>query len=169
MTELSDRVVVASAVRTAIGSFGGALKDVEATELGAVAIREALARFLASLLGRRRRDAGDGPGAAFVNPFRGRAGLAGLGDADAVRQCYRGLMVVADWLGCPRARDVTSVEYIRPLPQPLGPVRREVVRLTEMYNRACYGHRKFDFRQRAELEKIHQRLGDFADRAARET
>ena len=44
MTDLPDRVVVASAVRTAIGSFGGALKDVEATELGAVAIREALAR-----------------------------------------------------------------------------------------------------------------------------
>jgi len=44
MTELPNRVVVASAVRTAVGSFGGALKDVEAVELGAVAIREALGR-----------------------------------------------------------------------------------------------------------------------------
>lgn len=35
-------VVIASAVRTAIGTFGGALKDVELTELGAIVIKEAL-------------------------------------------------------------------------------------------------------------------------------
>jgi len=35
-------VVIASAVRTAIGTFGGALKDVELIELGAIVIKEAL-------------------------------------------------------------------------------------------------------------------------------
>jgi acetyl-CoA C-acetyltransferase len=37
-------VVILSACRTPIGSFGGALKDVSAADLGAVAVREALAR-----------------------------------------------------------------------------------------------------------------------------
>lgn len=37
-------VVIASAVRTAIGSLGGALKDVSAVTLGAVAAKEAIAR-----------------------------------------------------------------------------------------------------------------------------
>ena len=37
-------VVVVSATRTAIGDYGGALKDVPATALGAAAIREAVAR-----------------------------------------------------------------------------------------------------------------------------
>jgi acetyl-CoA C-acetyltransferase len=37
-------VVVVSAVRTAIGTFGGSLKDVPPAQLGAIVIREALAR-----------------------------------------------------------------------------------------------------------------------------
>ena len=37
-------VVIASAVRTAIGSFGGGLKDVSAIDLGAIVIKEALSR-----------------------------------------------------------------------------------------------------------------------------
>ena len=37
-------VVIVSAVRTAIGTFGGSLKDTPPTELGAVVVREALAR-----------------------------------------------------------------------------------------------------------------------------
>ena len=43
MTRSVD-VVVLSACRTAIGSFGGTLKDVSAGELGAVVVREAIAR-----------------------------------------------------------------------------------------------------------------------------
>ncbi len=39
-----DPVVLLSGVRTAIGRFGGALRDVDAHELGAACIREALAR-----------------------------------------------------------------------------------------------------------------------------
>ncbi|MCY6355487.1 acetyl-CoA C-acetyltransferase [Clostridium sp. ZS2-4] len=37
-------VIIASAVRTPIGKYGGALKDVPATELGAIVIKEALNR-----------------------------------------------------------------------------------------------------------------------------
>jgi acetyl-CoA C-acetyltransferase len=40
---MSD-VVIASAVRTAVGSFGGALGEVPAVELGALVIKEAIAR-----------------------------------------------------------------------------------------------------------------------------
>ena len=41
---MSRDIVVVSAVRTAIGTFGGALKDVAPTELGAQVVRESLAR-----------------------------------------------------------------------------------------------------------------------------
>ena len=37
-------VVIASAVRTAVGSFGGTLRDVTAIELGSIVIKEAMAR-----------------------------------------------------------------------------------------------------------------------------
>lgn len=39
-----QEVVIVSAVRTAIGSFQGSLKDVSATQLGAIVIKEALSR-----------------------------------------------------------------------------------------------------------------------------
>jgi len=39
-----NEVVIAGAVRTPIGTFGGAFADTPATELGAIAIREALSR-----------------------------------------------------------------------------------------------------------------------------
>ena len=42
--DMQREVVVVSGVRTAIGDFGGALKDVAPTELGAQVVREALAR-----------------------------------------------------------------------------------------------------------------------------
>src|SRR3989442_12924478 len=42
---MSNReVVVVSGTRTAIGDYGGALKDLAATRLGSVAIKEAIAR-----------------------------------------------------------------------------------------------------------------------------
>ncbi|MDU4658877.1 MAG: acetyl-CoA C-acyltransferase, partial [Clostridium butyricum] len=37
-------VVIVSAVRTALGSFGGTLKDVSAVDLGATVIKEAITR-----------------------------------------------------------------------------------------------------------------------------
>ena len=39
---MTNEVVIVSAVRTAIGSFQGALKDVPATKLGAIVIEKAL-------------------------------------------------------------------------------------------------------------------------------
>ncbi|MBA4261351.1 MAG: acetyl-CoA C-acyltransferase [Comamonadaceae bacterium] len=41
---MSREVVVVSAARTAIGTFGGSLKDVPPTELGALVVKETLAR-----------------------------------------------------------------------------------------------------------------------------
>ncbi len=41
---LKEPTVILSACRTAIGSFGGSLKDVSAADLGAVVIREAISR-----------------------------------------------------------------------------------------------------------------------------
>jgi acetyl-CoA C-acetyltransferase len=41
---MTREVVVVSGVRTAIGAFGGSLKDLPPTELGAIVVREALAR-----------------------------------------------------------------------------------------------------------------------------
>jgi acetyl-CoA C-acetyltransferase len=43
-TQMSREVVVVSGVRTAIGTFGGSLKDIAPTELGAQVVREALKR-----------------------------------------------------------------------------------------------------------------------------
>lgn len=42
--DMTNEVVIVSAVRTAIGSFQGTLKDVPATALGSIVIKEALAR-----------------------------------------------------------------------------------------------------------------------------
>jgi acetyl-CoA C-acetyltransferase len=41
----TSAVYIVSAVRTPIGSFGGLLKDIPATQLGAIAIREALSKI----------------------------------------------------------------------------------------------------------------------------
>ena len=41
---MSREVVVASGVRTAIGDFGGSLKDFPPTDLGARVVREVLSR-----------------------------------------------------------------------------------------------------------------------------
>ena len=41
---MSREVVVVSAVRTAIGTFGGSLKDIAPTDLAAQVVRESLSR-----------------------------------------------------------------------------------------------------------------------------
>jgi len=46
-----DPVALVGGVRTAIGRFGGALKDVEAADLGAACIREVIARVEADVEG----------------------------------------------------------------------------------------------------------------------
>jgi len=74
MTAASD-VVLAAACRTPIGKFGGALKDLTATELGAIALRETVAR---SGL----------PGSAFDEAILGHVVQAGCGQNPA-RQAAR--------------------------------------------------------------------------------
>ncbi len=44
MKQQKDRVAIVSAIRTAIGSFGGVLKDLDAPHLGSIVIRESLHR-----------------------------------------------------------------------------------------------------------------------------
>jgi acetyl-CoA C-acetyltransferase len=44
MEEKMRDVVIASAVRTAVGTFGGALRDIPAVELGKIAVQEAIKR-----------------------------------------------------------------------------------------------------------------------------
>ncbi len=44
MSAQKREVVVVSGARTAIGDYGGSFKDLPATKLGAIAIREAVAR-----------------------------------------------------------------------------------------------------------------------------
>ena len=41
---MEDRIVIASAARTAVGSFGGQFKNTSAVDLGVVAVKEALKR-----------------------------------------------------------------------------------------------------------------------------
>ena len=41
---MSERIVIVSGCRTAVGKFGGALKDLEATDLGGIVIGEAVKR-----------------------------------------------------------------------------------------------------------------------------
>ena len=45
---MQREVVIVSGVRTAIGDFGGSLKDFAPTQLGAIVAREAMARALAA-------------------------------------------------------------------------------------------------------------------------
>ena len=42
--KMSERIVIVSGCRTAVGKFGGALKDLEATDLGGIVIKEAVKR-----------------------------------------------------------------------------------------------------------------------------
>ena len=44
MRDESQRIVIVSAVRTPVGKFQGALASLSATDLGAIAVREAVAR-----------------------------------------------------------------------------------------------------------------------------
>ena len=62
-----DNAVILSACRTPIGSFGGVFKDLSAVDLGAVAIREAIARA-----GVDAKDLGD------VSGLRGCRRCAGM-------------------------------------------------------------------------------------------
>ncbi len=97
-TSLVDDVVIASAVRTPIGAFQGALSPLKASQLGAVAVREAVAQV----------GAGDGvdlvlmgnvlPAGVGQAPARQAAIYAGLGPATPTvtlnKMCGSGLEAV---------------------------------------------------------------------------
>lgn len=97
-TSLVDDVVIASAVRTPIGSFQGVLSPLKASQLGAIAVREAVAQA----------GAGDGvdlvlmgnvlPAGMGQAPARQAAIYAGLGPATPTvtlnRMCGSGLEAV---------------------------------------------------------------------------
>jgi acetyl-CoA C-acetyltransferase len=92
--------VILSACRTPIGSFGGALKDVSAADLGAVVVREAIARAGVAVT-----DVGDvilgcvlqaGAGMNVARQAALKAGLAVEVPAETVnRVCGSGLQAVA--------------------------------------------------------------------------
>ncbi|MDO8900837.1 MAG: acetyl-CoA C-acyltransferase [Phenylobacterium sp.] len=88
MTQASDPVVIAAFARTPMGSFQGALSPLKATELGAAAVRAAVAR------------AGVAP-EALEQIFMGCVLPAGLGQAPA-RQAALGA-------GLPRSVQATTV------------------------------------------------------------
>jgi len=56
-----EEVIIASAVRTPVGSFGGSLKDVGAVDLGALVISEALKRSGVDPRGSGRSNHGERP------------------------------------------------------------------------------------------------------------
>jgi acetyl-CoA C-acetyltransferase len=100
MVATRDEVVIASAVRTPIGTFGGGLAEVPAPKLGAIVIREALARagvapeMVDEVIFGNVLQAGLG-----MNPARQAAIAAGLPDsvpATAINKvCGSGLKTVA--------------------------------------------------------------------------
>jgi acetyl-CoA C-acetyltransferase len=96
---MDSRAVLLSACRTPIGAFGGALKDLTAPDLGAIVIREAIARASIS-----NRDVGDvilgcvlqaGAGMNVARQASIRAGLSHEVPAETVnRVCGSGLAAV---------------------------------------------------------------------------
>ena len=106
--------VILSACRTAIGSFGGALKDLSAADLGAVVIREALAR--AGMPAGAVDDVLMGcvlQAGAGMNVARQAARKAGCPDEVPAmtinRVCGSGLQAVASAAQAIRAGDATLV------------------------------------------------------------
>src|SRR4026208_355291 len=91
-----DNAVILSACRTPIGAFGGALKDLTAPDLGALVIREAIARA-----GIKAVDLGDvimgcvlqaGAGMNVARQAAIKAGVPVEGPAETVhRVCGSGL------------------------------------------------------------------------------
>ncbi len=107
-------VVLLSACRTAIGSFGGALKDVPAADLGAIVIREAIVR--AGVAPESVDDVLLGcvlQGGAGMNVARQAAKKAGLPDEVPAmtvnRVCGSGLQAVASAAQAIRAGDASVV------------------------------------------------------------
>ncbi len=100
MTSAVEDVVIVGAARTAIGRYGGAFREVHPAELGAVALRAALARAgvaaeaVDEVIIGHARQGGSGP-----NPARQVGRRAGLPDAAPAqtinKACASGLQAIA--------------------------------------------------------------------------
>src|SRR6476469_3679177 len=109
-----DNDVILSACRTPIGSFGGALKDLSASDLGAVVIKEAIARAKV-----KPADVGDvlmgcvlqaGAGMNVARQAALKAGLPVEVPAETVnRVCGSGLQAVV------HAVEAIRVGYVEPI------------------------------------------------------
>ena len=107
-------VVILSACRTPIGSFGGALKDLSAADLGAIVVRESIARA-----GVAHEDVGDvvlgcvlqaGAGMNVARQAALKAGLPNEVPAEVVnRVCGSGLQAVAHAVEALRVGYVNTV------------------------------------------------------------
>ncbi|MGH9347483.1 MAG: acetyl-CoA C-acetyltransferase [Vicinamibacterales bacterium] len=105
---MPDHAVILSACRTPIGSFGGALKDLSAPDLGAIVIREAVARA-----GVEAKDLGDvilgcvlqaGAGMNVARQAALKAGVPQEVPAETVnRVCGSGLQAVVHAVEATRA------------------------------------------------------------------
>ena len=107
-----SKVVILSAARTPFGRFGGAFKDLSPVELGAVAVREAVARAAArsGLPASRSEQAilGNCMGAATLGQVPGRqvalrAGLPTSANVTDVNTACTSALVAVE-LGCPLIR-----------------------------------------------------------------
>ena len=91
--EMEKEIVLAGAVRTAVGKFGGMLADVPASEMGAVVIREALkTRGRSVRTGRRSPDglrAAGRAGAERCTPVRVTRRTSGACTGNDIEQCLR--------------------------------------------------------------------------------
>src|SRR5258706_14410010 len=107
-------VVILSACRTPIGAFGGALKDLSAVDLGAIVIREAIARA-----GVKPADVGDavmgcvlqaGAGMNVARQAGGKGGLpVGVPGETGNRVCGSGLQAGGDPRGTGSRRLVENI------------------------------------------------------------
>ena len=110
----NPEIVIASACRTPIGSFGGVFKDVSAADLGAVAVRESICRAGVAAV-----DVGDvilgcvlqaGAGMNVARQAALKAGLPVEVPAETVnRVCGSGLQAVVHAVEAIRCGNATTV------------------------------------------------------------
>lgn len=94
-----------------------------------------IARYLAQMAEVLRRRRAVDP---FQNPFAPGSPFQSRPLRDLVMHIYHALLAYAALQGCERAPHQTPLEYLRDLPKPLEPLRRDVEFLTNLYVQAAY-------------------------------
>ena len=90
----------------------------------------------------------------FTNPFEDLSLLQSLAPADLVRHTYQGILEYADLMGCPRKDQQTPIEFLRLLPAPLNPHKRDVALVTGLYVQAKYTPNALPSDHVTELSKV---------------